>query len=292
MQQTLGLSRKAILSEVEHSLRRLGTDYIDLYQVHRLPHERMASPRCRPRRCYPMRMPTSLEAALTRVDQVFEPHYRKPQQLCMYCDFSAAGLARSPDMQRFFEIVRAHRAHRLTMPIEAIWSTSLGHTLGIFHDDVRRLAWFVPAVLAATLRPMLRDRALAILLQAGQETTYGGAPAARRGDPSWFSEAELTALDDYLVALMPRLSPESCEIVLGIGFYFESDQRRLADAWLALDPYALAEAVLAFSSPSILDTEPVRAALEHVVLSSTDAALAARCSEAEAAIAARTARTC
>ena len=33
-----GLSRKAILSEVEHSLRRLDTDYIDLYQIHRLDH--------------------------------------------------------------------------------------------------------------------------------------------------------------------------------------------------------------------------------------------------------------
>ncbi|WNV08774.1 aldo/keto reductase [Tardiphaga sp. 709] len=31
-----GLSRKAIMSEVDHSLRRLGTDYIDLYQIHRL----------------------------------------------------------------------------------------------------------------------------------------------------------------------------------------------------------------------------------------------------------------
>ena len=34
-----GLSRKAILSEVDNSLRRLGTDYIDLYQIHRWDRE-------------------------------------------------------------------------------------------------------------------------------------------------------------------------------------------------------------------------------------------------------------
>jgi aryl-alcohol dehydrogenase-like predicted oxidoreductase len=33
-----GLSRKAILTEVDHSLRRLGVDYVDLYQIHRLDH--------------------------------------------------------------------------------------------------------------------------------------------------------------------------------------------------------------------------------------------------------------
>jgi aryl-alcohol dehydrogenase-like predicted oxidoreductase len=33
---SIGLSRKAILAEVDHSLRRLGTDFIDLYQIHRL----------------------------------------------------------------------------------------------------------------------------------------------------------------------------------------------------------------------------------------------------------------
>ncbi len=34
-----GLSRKAIMIEIDHSLRRLGTDHVDLYQIHRFDPE-------------------------------------------------------------------------------------------------------------------------------------------------------------------------------------------------------------------------------------------------------------
>ena len=34
-----GLSRKAILSEIDKSLKRLGTDYVDLYQIHRWDYQ-------------------------------------------------------------------------------------------------------------------------------------------------------------------------------------------------------------------------------------------------------------
>jgi aryl-alcohol dehydrogenase-like predicted oxidoreductase len=35
----MGLGRKAIMSEIDNSLRRLGTDYVDLYQIHRWDYE-------------------------------------------------------------------------------------------------------------------------------------------------------------------------------------------------------------------------------------------------------------
>ena len=34
-----GLSREAIFAEIDNSLRRLGMDYVDLYQIHRFDHD-------------------------------------------------------------------------------------------------------------------------------------------------------------------------------------------------------------------------------------------------------------
>src|SRR5438067_4777285 len=34
-----GLSRKAVMTEIDASLRRLGTDYVDLYQIHRWDYD-------------------------------------------------------------------------------------------------------------------------------------------------------------------------------------------------------------------------------------------------------------
>ena len=34
-----GLSRKNIMAEIDHSLKRLQLDYVDVYQIHRLRRE-------------------------------------------------------------------------------------------------------------------------------------------------------------------------------------------------------------------------------------------------------------
>ena len=44
-----GLSRKAILSEIDHSLRRSGVEYVALYQIHRWDYVRRS--RRRSKRC-------------------------------------------------------------------------------------------------------------------------------------------------------------------------------------------------------------------------------------------------
>ena len=41
-----GLSRKHLMASIDGSLRRLGTDFVDLYQIHRWTRKRRSRRRC------------------------------------------------------------------------------------------------------------------------------------------------------------------------------------------------------------------------------------------------------
>jgi len=70
-----GLSRTAIMTAVEASLRRLGTDYIDVYQIHRWDHETPIE-LCTTRHCWVfVRAPSGLFGMVHRLPAVGQcPH--------------------------------------------------------------------------------------------------------------------------------------------------------------------------------------------------------------------------
>jgi hypothetical protein len=92
----------------------------------------------------------ALRVAVARADQVFEERLSRPATLCMHCD---GGGLHSPDRERLDAILLAHRSHRLTLPVEAVARLGLGHGSAMVHQSLRRFAWFVPPLLAATLEP-------------------------------------------------------------------------------------------------------------------------------------------
>jgi hypothetical protein len=76
-----GLSRKAIMTEIDHSLRRLGTDYVDIYMIHRLDNgsgrgsraSRMRRCSCGPPRTGRTRTPAGT-AGMSTGGTVVRPH--------------------------------------------------------------------------------------------------------------------------------------------------------------------------------------------------------------------------
>ena len=86
----------------------------------------------------------ALRSALERLLDVFPQHLPKPQHPTW---FEPRELAQN---EQFDAILRAHKKDRLTIPIEALRATGAGHHgFELLHP--RRLAWFVPSILASWL---------------------------------------------------------------------------------------------------------------------------------------------
>jgi hypothetical protein len=142
----------------------------------------------------------SIEEALRAADAIFERHLAKLEILCMYCTISKRD-DRLDWVQRarFDGVVREYRARRLELPVRAIWDENFCHGSALVHCNVRRLAWFVPAFLAAAVHGedfagTLRKLAELVVEALGQER-------ARRGDAARdFSAPERGALSEFLRA--------------------------------------------------------------------------------------------
>lgn len=140
-----------------------------------------------------------LRDALREVDATFEPHLEKLEHLCMYCDFSKRDEPETAAwFARFEAVIRAHRRERLALPIRAIWDESAGHGSALVQGSIRRLAWFVPAVLAESLTGGFADtmRRLAGLALDG----IHGERAYHELSPRDFLAAERNSLETFLCA--------------------------------------------------------------------------------------------
>jgi aryl-alcohol dehydrogenase-like predicted oxidoreductase len=210
-----GLSRKAILAEIDHSLRRLGTDYVDLYQIHRFdPH-------------------TPLEETLEALHDVVKAgKARYIGASSMYAwQFSRAlhlaerhGWTRFVSMQNYVNLLYREEEREM-LPLcraEGIavmpWSPmargrltrdwdqgsaraetdAFGRTLYAKTGDAdRKVVEAVAAVAAARGVPRAQVALAWVLQQPGVTSPIVGA-------------TKLEHLDDAVAALSLRLSPEEC----------------------------------------------------------------------------------
>jgi len=140
-----------------------------------------------------------LRDALHEVDATFEPHLEKLEYLCAYCEPSKRGEPEAAAaLARFEGVIRAHRRERLALPVRAIWEESLGHGSAMVQGSIRRLAWFVPAILAESLtggfaETMQRFASLALEGLHGERVYHEASPRD-------FVPAELRALETFLCA--------------------------------------------------------------------------------------------
>lgn len=260
------------------------------------------------------------------VDATFERHLQKPEPLCVSCAFSKREEPNAAaDFERFEGIVRAYRRRRLELPVRAIWDESFGHGSALVHASVRRLAWFVPSILAASLaegfaEALRRLAGWSLEAMEGERTHHASAP--RDLLPS-----ERQALDGFWVAAVRAISPHDSDCMDDWAAVFLAsmacggDTKALVRAWAMrpdvqghplptlsrlaaldaswqrIDRDELARGTPAWSCPTALTalrvfhgqifTEDTRQLLEALFLSAPDSEAAALLSAAEQAVAGR-----
>lgn len=173
--------------------------------------------------------------ALQAVDAGFQGHLGKPDQLCVNCGLSKRGGPGGAQFARFEGIVRDYRRRRLELPVQTIWDESFGHGSALVHGSLRRLTWFVPSILAAsvagdfaeTLRKMAGSSLEGL---AGERTYHAHAPRD-------FLPSERRALDGFLVAAVRSIDPEDpcCVDEMAAVFLLSTacgcDAKALVRAW-------------------------------------------------------------
>lgn len=184
----------------------------------------------------------------------------------MYCE------SRSEERERYEAVLRAHRAHRLTLPWRMLEWSSLGHGSILVHGDLRRLAWFVPSILASVLDGDIE--ALHVLARLVDEARSSES-IYRPGRPQDFTAEERVAFTGYFEELARALSLED-STSNAIGWLLEAASHCADDPSsirevLAADRRGLlrlAEAILdnewdpAWPGHSMLRTEALRRQLE------------------------------
>jgi hypothetical protein len=263
--------------------------------------------------------------ALQAVDAAFQSHLGKPDQLCVNCGFSKRGEPEvAGQFARFEGIVREYRRRRLELPVQTIWDESFGHGSALVHGSVRRLTWFVPSILAASLAGGFAEtlrRLAGFSLEAveGERTYHADSP--RDLIPS-----ERRALEGFLVAAVRSITPVDpsgidemaavfllstacgCDAKALVRAWAErpdiqtcllpalSKLAELDPTWQRLDPEALVPGASGLC-PSPLTalrvfhdqvfTEDTKQYLERRFLAEQDATTAAVLSEAERTVASR-----
>ena len=148
-----------------------------------------------------MRATSSVLDALRAVDESFEKRLGKLDELCSFCGASRhaePGLAAQRD--RFDSVIREHRRRRLDLPVHEIWDESFGHGSALVHGSLRRLAWFIPSILSASLHldssEALRGLAGLVLEAREGERTYHAS------SPSDLANAERDSLARFLLTAL------------------------------------------------------------------------------------------